>query len=906
MFASNLTANYNSNKIALAWSAAFDNQYASENGAKIGYEIYRKQGSAFATATNPGGDVNAALITTVNNDTTYLDGSIASNVTYYYGVCAVDSSGNRKCDGTVRSVTTPDVEAPVISNLTTTKATDPDAKEWDITWNMSDNSSSATLKVTVKAYYSSDPMPPTDSAIYGISPDVELITEADGITSVEDLQGPPNEDHYIHYWVSVKDLAGNTSAFAVTTVYSQNLVTITEVLRGDGTTLGGKYIIVKGTGFVDGATVQIGSAECEDAKVYRSTEMGCITPAQAAGTYSVYVTNPNGAGQASMGSAYTYIDPNDASAHLCDKPANQGASFSGGDGSQTTPYLICNGAQLDALRTINQDKYFELKDNIDLSSYTSNSFAPIESADATDSWNGSSFEGNDYYIGNWTYSSATDYTGLFKKLVRSKVQNTHFVNIDVSATGNNLGIVTGYMDGANCAVWMQNVSVQGKVTGNGAQNVGGVIGYIWRGNVDQVRADVEVSGSDPLATNDLWRVGGFAGYAANCAFSNIHVKGTMQAVHYEIGGIIGGLYSPGHLTQSSFEGTVTKTDIGGHPGMRYGGAVGVLTGRVTHTTVKGSVTGVDRVGGVVGYGIYGVQVTDNYFEGTVANPYNNVVGGILGKLWPQDSAVVARNRAIVSIDVPHSVVGGIVGHIEKYGSTANPPDQTYTLEDNYASGTIKAKSYAGGIIGSLHCYNYSTDSCISTIRRNHSDVDIETAEGDAGGFIGFGQISETKGGLYENYATGNVKAGYQCAGGFAGRFGGLLTDSYATGNVTAYDKGASFIGCPASATSDYFRPILKRVYGTGQVITGLGMSYGGLYAYEWTAVSPEQPRTYEASFWDKETTGLATSVGPTAQVIGKTTAEMQDEDTFINAGWDFDTIWKIPAGGGYPVLQWQP
>jgi hypothetical protein len=67
--------------------------------------------------------------------------------------------------------------------------------------------------------------------------------------------------------------------------------------------------------------------------------------------------------------------------------------------------------------------------------------------------------------------------------------------------------------------------------------------------------------------------------------------------------------------------------------------------------------------------------------------------------------------------------------------------------------------------------------------------------------------------------------------------------------------------------------------------------------------------TVTASFWDVQTSLQTTSAGGT----GKTTAEMQDPITFLDAGWDFVGEWEngpsdewaeLP-GGGYPILWWQ-
>jgi hypothetical protein len=37
---------------------------------------------------------------------------------------------------------------------------------------------------------------------------------------------------------------------------------------------------------------------------------------------------------------------------------------------------------------------------------------------------------------------------------------------------------------------------------------------------------------------------------------------------------------------------------------------------------------------------------------------------------------------------------------------------------------------------------------------------------------------------------------------------------------------------------------------------------------------------------------------------GLTTEQMQQQDTFKRAGWDFGYTWAMPEGG-YPVLRWE-
>jgi len=93
---------------------------------------------------------------------------------------------------------------------------------------------------------------------------------------------------------------------------------------------------------------------------------------------------------------------------------------------------------------------------------------------------------------------------------------------------------------------------------------------------------------------------------------------------------------------------------------------------------------------------------------------------------------------------------------------------------------------------------------------------------------------------------------------------------------------------------------IEMCYSTG-VVTG--SSYvGGLLGYLGSGIVTD-------SFWDTQTSGQATSAGGT----GRTTAQMQTESTFTDAGWDFvgettngtEDIWDMPVGGGYPILFWQ-
>jgi len=88
---------------------------------------------------------------------------------------------------------------------------------------------------------------------------------------------------------------------------------------------------------------------------------------------------------------------------------------------------------------------------------------------------------------------------------------------------------------------------------------------------------------------------------------------------------------------------------------------------------------------------------------------------------------------------------------------------------------------------------------------------------------------------------------------------------------------------------------------------------GGLVGYNWHG-------SIASSFWDIQTSGLTSMCGSQKYAAtgcddsyGKTTAEMQTANTFLEAGWDFvdetangmDDIWWILEGQDYPRLVWE-
>lgn len=239
-------------------------------------------------------------------------------------------------------------------------------------------------------------------------------------------------------------------------------------------------------------------------------------------------------------------------------------------------------------------------------------------------------------------------------------------------------------------------------------------------------------------------------------------------------------------------------------------------------------------------------------------------------------------------------VGGLVGHNDYEGRMLNC----------HSVGEIRAKwDYIGGLV--------AVNS--GTLLDCHSEATVASPDG----FCLGGLVGSSLGVVSNCYATGAVTAGALRLGGLIGiSQGGHVLNSYSTGPVTGYDEIGGLIGssadgsvqncCCTGAVAAYDKAggligagnsSVSNCYSSGEVtgqknVGGLvGLGYGG------GAVS---------SFWDTETSGQPSSDGG----VGLTTAEMQQAQVYLDAGWDFvgesrngtAEIWQSPAAGGYPRL----
>lgn len=252
------------------------------------------------------------------------------------------------------------------------------------------------------------------------------------------------------------------------------------------------------------------------------------------------------------------------------------AQFSGGNGTQASPYLISNTQQLDSVRYYPTSHFKQTKD-LNLSSYNTNGgWLPI--GNATTEFNGN-YDGSGFFISNLIINRPnTSEVGLFGQIGQTAViKNVKLFNVSIAgarATGSLVGRVKG-----STATLIENCSVvQGSVTGDGA--TGGLVGS--NNSVDE----------QPGGTNNP--------IISKC-FANVsvHLSSPSASGKDKFGGLVG-CNQKGTTLNSYARGSVLIG--GGNGSTRVGGLAGCtdLRGRIEYSFATGAVSGASNVGGLVG------------------------------------------------------------------------------------------------------------------------------------------------------------------------------------------------------------------------------------------------------------------------------------------------------------------
>ncbi len=392
-------------------------------------------------------------------------------------------------------------------------------------------------------------------------------------------------------------------------------------------------------------------------------------------------------------------------------------------------------------------------------------------------------------------------------------------------------------------------------------------------------------------------VGLFGYVGEGGAIKNIGVEATIEG-RKNVGALVGSIYKgtvDSEVTPSSpfftnSSGSVTGLDsVGGLVGYNWGGTVSISWSSATVSS-----GGPWRAGGLVGHNsFFGVIANCVYREGEVTGLYQ--VGGLVGL-----NAGEVRSCKATGNVTGDRMVGGVAGVNLRWGG----------LNGSSFRGNVNGEYYEGlasdeGTISSPLSAEAATDPSYigGLVGWNEGEVDGCSADSDVlgaqyvGGLVGWNDGERTLSADYDAHVASLI--GYRPVSGLSeDSLAGTIRNSYSMGSVTGVEYVGGLVGGNDGDVGSCFS--------TGKV-DGLD-HVGGLVGWNDGNVAD--------SFWDRDasgtTIGIGRDTGESTNITGVSTAELKDINTYSEQGWDICAVargeintactWNIVDGEGYPFL----
>lgn len=372
------------------------------------------------------------------------------------------------------------------------------------------------------------------------------------------------------------------------------------------------------------------------------------------------------------------------------------------------------------------------------------------------------------------------------------------------------------------------------------------------GRIEDYGSEPEAAGVGPLSEEPIPHAMvinlGVVDYSFTCGVNSTYNGGLCG----ENGATISNCYATGSITGGIFS-------------EQYGGLCGYNTGMISNCYALAAILfGGDecnRNGGFCGFN-EGV-IVDCYASGSVTGSAGcGSVGGFCGANYYGGQIIQCHSE------------GSVAGHYYTGGLCGSSNDGT-SIVNCYSTCSVAGHDGTGGLCGNLDAGSVLDSYATGTVTSGDNVTGV-------GGLCG----ASASGSIMACYAAGAVSVGsngYQVGGLCGEHQSGMISNCYATGAVAVAD-GSSSVG----GFAGYNGGTVGAAYSVGAVTVGASTSQvGGFCGYNKSVIT--------GSFWDTETSGMSSSSGGT----GRTTAQMQTESTFTEAGWDFAEVWLM---SGYPLL----
>ncbi len=283
---------------------------------------------------------------------------------------------------------------------------------------------------------------------------------------------------------------------------------------------------------------------------------------------------------------------------------------------------------------------------------------------------------------------------------------------------------------------------------------------------------------NPGQTDHVGLFGRLSGGALQrLALVNVTVRGRDAT-----GALAGSIATNGSIKLSTVTGLIGgRTNVGGVAGENHG----LIKLSHSESTVAGTVDFQghgNTIGGLVGKNFWGARIRSSHARGSVSGADN--VGGLVGL----NQAPIYHSQAQSTVSGHHSV-GGLAGYNVGF------------IFGSYSAGVVSGTGNVGGLVGQHGDYN--------SIIYSYSDSTVIGAGNGVGGLVGL-----SFGSIYGSHATG-VVSGNERVGGLVGHNRSWLGGSYATGSVSGNERVGGLAGNSESNTSYSIR--IKDSYATGLV-----------------------------------------------------------------------------------------
>ncbi|RXJ86179.1 GLUG motif-containing protein [Arcobacter sp. CECT 8985] len=546
--------------------------------------------------------------------------------------------------------------------------------------------------------------------------------------------------------------------------------------------------------------------------------------------------------------------------------------------------IVNNVNQLQWINTALAGKY-ELGSDIDASD-TKNwdneaGFNPIGNSSRYFTGN---FDGLGHTIDKLFINRPTqNYVGLFGDTENSTIKNIGLTNVDITGRSYVGGLVGYNSSSFNGNSSISNSYASGSVSGKGGY-VGGLVGK-----------------------NDSY-------YNGTTAISNSYASGSVSGKGGYVGGLVG-------QNDSSFDGTSSISNSyasGSVSGEEYsvGGLVGANSSFNGTSSISNSYWDIDTTGQTSsdggGTGIHSSTATvDAFTESTYTGfDFTNTWYMIDGETRP-----FLRSEYSTNITNDHQL------QLMAMDLTANytlAKDITFTKDmwSNKGFNPIgnSSNKFTGNFDGLGHTidklfinrpsqnyvglFGHTENSTIKNIGLTNVDI---TGNFHVGGLVGENLSFNGTSTIENSYASGSVSGEGNYVGGLVGLNASAsngtstIENSYASGSVSGEGNNiGGLVGVNGSSNNG--TSSISNSYASGSV-SGKGNIVGGL-------VGVNNSSSISNSFWDIETSGQTNGMGydnNNQTVTGLKTAQMQDINTFKNAGWNIKLDETLPIKN-YPVL----